>query len=158
MAVAEEYVQDPRDPEQLHAHARRLAKVINGGLTFGDPTDRHSRGANGRKDNMDGSWVTVTAAIADFCVNGVGGNALTFNHNLNAPTAGTASGAISYRPNVVWPVVCLRTGNIGLGAITLYYRLGGLITGNAIELWAATSVAPTDTITMVVFFQAVGPW
>lgn len=158
MAQVPETIQNPGNAIEVQEHSRAVSRVINGDLTFGDPSDRVGGGANGRKDNMSGAWVSMNLAAADFYVEGsTAGAAVRFEHNLNAPTAGIAPLGTPSRPNVIWFVWGKRTATTH-GPMDLIYRQGDAITANYIDLRPiAGDDAPTG-VQVIVWFQAVGPW
>ena len=157
MAQVPETIQNPGKPIEVQEFARAVARVINGDLSFGDPTDRVGGGSNGSKDNLSGGWASSDLTDTDFFVNGVSaGSGIIFTHNLNAPTPGT-NFPTADSPNVVWPIVCWKT-DTDHGPLQLVFRQGDLLSANFIVLRPVAGDLAPDNATVVVWFQVVSPW
>lgn len=146
-----------RDPEALADWIRTASGILNGGVSFGDPTHpvSASQFPNGTTDNMRGSWIIVEFEALD--------TATSCAHNLDLPTTGTATNT---KPNVVWRVVGMKhDGNSvadGREPVSVQFEEGDTIGASAIELraYAAGSrvVDGDHPLTVVLWFEPATPW
>jgi hypothetical protein len=158
---APESIVDPKKPTDVQDFAKQTSRAVNGELSFGYPVDPDTEdvnAANGRKDNMVGSWVVLDLVAADFFVQGVSaGVAIACQHNLGLSIAGTAILGVETMPNVIWNVWGCRS-LATCGPITLRFQHGDALTEDMIELRASAGDDAPTAMRLVVWFQPVPPW
>ena len=134
---------DASDPASVEAWAVRVADVVNGQVSIGEPISHDTALLpNGVKGHLIGSFVTVILGQG-FALD----TNITCTHNLNVENKGVGTDPTEL--NVGWVIVRAEHSGTGAGVtstISCNYETGDAVTANSIELRFYANARTVDQV------------